>query len=165
MSSSASLSFPVAAGVAGPSRSVAQAWAAPRAADLVLDPWSAPVGPPIAQHLLSPWPAPLATMRIISMPPPAALSALPDLSEWTASLAASTESAIAAINSSTERSAIVTPTPAPPADAPVFADAVRTAGATQTEPSTARLRAKMLAMLAGGAAAVAGVVTLIATAF
>ncbi len=164
--STASLPLPVGARAAGPSsRSVAQAWAAPRAADLVLDAWAAPVGPPIAQLLLSPWPAPDPMLRIISMPPPIVLAPVPDLSAQRAALAESTQAALAAIASSDQR-----PTPAA-LPAPTLATAAPTHSATTDSSvdgattSTTRLRARMWAMIAGGAAAAAGVVTLVLTAF
>lgn len=173
MATSASLPLPAAARVAAPtSRSVAQAWAAPRAADLVLDPWAAPVGPPIAVTLLSPWPAPQASMRIISMPPPAALAELPDIAVQTRELSDSTAAAITALNSDAARSAVIgagaTPAaPAAPLAPPVAAEAPVFAPEPTTEStrSIARLRVRLWALVAGGAAATAGVVALLTAAF
>ncbi|MEL6893880.1 MAG: hypothetical protein AAFP84_19975 [Actinomycetota bacterium] len=157
MSTSASMPFPIGARVTmPPSRSIAHAWAAPRAADLVLDPWAAPAGPPIAQTLLSPWPAPDAAMRIVTMPPPPSLVPLPDLSHVGALLSA----------------------PLPPPSSATAAEAITVTNHTvEYEPAatfapveeplsaTGRLRARMVAMIAGGVAAVVGVVTVIAVAF
>ncbi|MEM1331900.1 MAG: hypothetical protein AAGG08_00455 [Actinomycetota bacterium] len=168
MGTSASLPLPAGATVAVPARSVAQAWAAPRAADLVLDPWAAPVGPPIAQLLISPWPAPDASMRIVTMPPPAALVAVADLATSTASMSASTRDAIDALNSASMRSAVVRDRVSTPSERRAAATDTTPAAATKSDAiatPTGRLRAKMWAMIAGGAVAAAGLVTVVATAF
>ncbi len=156
--STASLHLPVGARTGPTSRSVAEAWAAPRAADLVLDPWAAPIGPPIAQLLLSPWPAPDPAMRIVTMPPPVALAPVPDLTLQATSMAESTDAALAAITAATVRAQA--PTAAPVGETAAAPAVV----ATQSGASTARLRAKLWALVAGSAAAAAGAVTLLATA-
>jgi len=111
-------------------------------------------------------------MRIISMPPPAALTELPDLAVQQRELSASTEAAINVLNSDAARSAVIRSGPAPaapaaPLPAPVVAEVPAFAAHEPSEStkSVAKLRARMWAMIAGGAAATAGVVALVATAF
>ena len=108
-------------------------------------------------------------MRIISMPPPAALTELPDLAVQQRELSASTEAAINVLNSDAARSAVIRSgsAPAAPLPAPVVAEVPAFAAHEPSEStkSVAKLRARMWAMIAGGAAATAGVVALVATAF
>jgi len=111
-------------------------------------------------------------MRIISMPPPAGLAELPDLAVQQRELSESTEAAINVLNSEAARSAIIRAgsapaAPAAPLAAPVVPEVSVFAAPESTEStkSVAKLRARMWAMIAGGAAATAGVVALLATAF
>jgi hypothetical protein len=68
------LPLPVGTRFAAPvRRSRIDVWAAPDPTQLVLDPWAAPVGLPVARTLMSPWSPPTASTRITWMPAPAVL--------------------------------------------------------------------------------------------
>ncbi len=167
-----SLPLPVGARLSSPRRLTAT-WAPPRASDLVLDPWSAPVGQPIARSTVSPWPAPDASMRILSMPPPVALTALPDMSRTSTNIRTNIRTNTPTI--ATPRSPLLVPPsgegPVVRLDLPVpesirkvgHIDPIRPAAASGAAPARdastpSRTLIAMIAALAGVATAVVALV-------
>ncbi|WP_154723292.1 hypothetical protein [Ilumatobacter coccineus] len=144
------LPLPVGARVAAPARrSKIDVWAAPDPAELVLDPWAAPVGLPVARTRVSPWSAPVASARVTWMPAPAALLPAPTALQTPAldaepapDAALATERAIATLRAFTRSPEAVTTPPTlgrlqPPVGSPLPAPRLASAPDALPAPSAA----------------------------